>query len=110
MRGLAILLLLLLASCDMPAPTGPTPDPSPTCTATNVDCEFGVDFANCQCNPRPEDPIVQGPMVDMNNLWGFSAFRMPETSQQQQRQDLRFAKRRGYTMVRLCAETTEWGL
>ncbi len=53
-----------------------------------------------------KDPT--GHMIDMNNLWGFSAFRMPETPEEQQRHDFRFARRHGYTIARVCAETLEW--
>ena len=77
--------------CDMPSVTAPTDPPG----------------AVVPPDPPQDDPI-QGPPVDMNNLWGFSAFRMSETPEAQQRADLRYAQRRGYTFARICAETVEW--
>jgi hypothetical protein len=87
-----VALMSLLLACDNPSFTGPDPTPAPPEEPT-----------------EETEPVVKGPRVDFNNLWGYSYFPMPEMPEDQQRRDLRFAQRRGYTFARICAETVQWG-
>lgn len=57
----------------------------------------------------PSEPEFNaGPMVNMGDIHGFSAFALAVHDTQTQRMVWRQARRRGYTMGRVCAETQSW--